>query len=169
MVLCRKGKNMFVTTISLWLAASALHLYARRGVLAKGLAAEILLTYALVFLVGFSGLMAGLGHIFAGPQIAAKIGWAAGSPFQFEVGLHDFAWGVLGVLCLRASFGFRLATGLGWSVFLLGAGINHAREAALESNHAPYNTGMILPDLLTPALILTLLFLTWRWRAKNNF
>lgn len=158
---------MLIITIGLWLAASAIHLYARRGVLTKGLAAEILLTYALFFLVGLSGLMAGLGHIFAGPRIAAKIGWAAGSPFQYEVGLHDFAWGVLGALCLRASFGFRLAAGLGWSVFLLGAGLNHAREAALKNNHAPYNTGMILPDLLTPALILTLLLLTWRWRVKK--
>jgi hypothetical protein len=28
------------------------------------------------------------------------IGWPPGNPFQFEVGVHDGAWGVLGFLCI---------------------------------------------------------------------
>src|SRR5262249_51982096 len=37
-------------------------------------------------------------RVFFPDQTARSIGWPTGSPFQFEVGLHDGAWGVLGFL-----------------------------------------------------------------------
>ncbi len=58
-------------------------------------------------------------------EAAKMIGWPAGNPFQFEVGLHDGAWGLLGFLCVFIGGGFWVATALGWSFFLLGAAYGH--------------------------------------------
>ena len=83
---------------------------------------HLLLLYALVLDVGVIGLPLGfIPHVFFADQAARLIGWPPGSPFQFEVGIHDGAWGLLGFLCLWIGGSFWLATGLGWSVFMLGA------------------------------------------------
>jgi hypothetical protein len=60
---------------------------------------HILLLYALVLGVGVIGLPLGfIPHVFFPDYAAQSIGWPTGSPFQFEVGVHDGAWGVLGFL-----------------------------------------------------------------------
>src|SRR6185369_15461140 len=60
------------------------------------------------------------------PDRAAElIGWPPGSPFQLEVGFHDGAWGLLGFLSICIGGSFWLATGLGWSFFMLGATYGH--------------------------------------------
>jgi|SRR6476659_11107569 Family of unknown function (DUF6790) len=66
---------------------------------------HILLLYALVFGVGIIGLPMGfIPHVFFPDQTAESIGWPTGSPFQFEVGLHDGAFFVFGS---AACFGSR--------------------------------------------------------------
>ena len=55
-------------------------------------------------------------HVFYADEAAKLIGWPSGNPFQFEVGLHDGAWGILGFLCVFIGGGFWLATALGWSI-----------------------------------------------------
>ena len=83
---------------------------------------RLLLLYALLLDVGFIGLLFGfIPHVFFADQAAESIGWPPGNPFQFEVGVHDGAWGVLGFLCLGIDGSFWLATGLGWALFMLGA------------------------------------------------
>lgn len=53
---------------------------------------RVLLLYALAFNVGFVGLFMGfIPHVFFADQAARLIGWQPGSPFQFEVGVHDGA------------------------------------------------------------------------------
>src|SRR5215470_11216277 len=82
---------------------------------------HLLLLYALVLDVGVVGLILGfIPHVFFPDEAAQLIGWPPGSPFQFEVGLHDGAWGLLGFLSLWIGGSFWIATGLGWSVFMLG-------------------------------------------------
>jgi hypothetical protein len=71
-------------------------------------------------------------HVFFPDQTAESIGWPTGSPFQFEVGVHDGAWGVLGFLCIWIGGLFWLATGLGWSLFMLGATYGHIRETVIK-------------------------------------
>jgi len=58
-------------------------------------------------------------------MIAQKIGWQHGSPFQIEVGIHGGVWSILGFLSLKLRNGFRLATIIGWSLFMFGAGVGH--------------------------------------------
>ena len=60
---------------------------------------QLLFLYALVFDVGVIGLLFGfIPHVFFADEAARLIGWPPGSPFQFEVGIHDGAWGLLGFL-----------------------------------------------------------------------
>src|SRR5262249_38751634 len=73
---------------------------------------SLLLLYSLVLNVGVVGFPLGfIPHIFFPEWTSQQIGWAP-SPFEFEVGFHDGAWGILGFLCIFIGGGFWLATGL---------------------------------------------------------
>jgi hypothetical protein len=125
---------------------------------------DTLLFYILLINVGFSGFFAFSGHAFLADQVAASIGWAKGSPFQFEVAVANLAFGVLGVLCVFFKDGFWLATGIGYAVFLFGAAFGHIREIIIAGNLAINNAGPILyiGDIAMPMLILALLMMKWR-------
>ena len=48
-------------------------------------------------IAGFWSIFGGfVKHTFFADEVAASIGWAAGSPFQLEVGFANLAIGVLG-------------------------------------------------------------------------
>jgi hypothetical protein len=124
---------------------------------------HILLIYALVIDVGVMGFLFGfIPHIFFPNETAKAIGWAPGSPFQFEAGIHDGAWGVLGFLCIWIGDSFWLATGLGWSLFMLGATYGHIHQTVKHGNYAPYNFLMIFSDGFVALWLLVLLWLYWR-------
>jgi hypothetical protein len=127
---------------------------------------HVLLLYALVLDVGVIGLPLGfIPHVFFADETARAIGWPTGSPFQFEVGVHDGAWGVLGFLCIWIGGTFWLATGLGWSLFMLGATYGHIRETVLNSDYALYNFLTIFSDGFIAIWLLVLLWLYWRERG----
>jgi hypothetical protein len=120
-----------------------IHLGLSRRPRTRGRVIHLLLLYALVLDVGVIGLPLGfIPHVFFADQAARLIGWPPGSPFQFEVGIHDGAWGLLGFLCLWIGGSFWLATGLGWSVFMLGAW-RHRRRGRL------IKPGWVFSDLVT--------------------
>jgi hypothetical protein len=124
---------------------------------------RLLLLYALVFDVGVVGLLFGfIPHVFFADQTAQQIGWPIGSPFQFEVGIHDGAWGVLGFLCIWIGGLFWLATGLGWSLFMLGATYGHIVQTLREGDYAPYNFLTIFSDGFIAIWLLVLLYLYYR-------
>lgn len=130
---------------------------------------QLLLLYALVLDVGVIGLPLGfIPHVFFAEETARLIGWEPGSPFQFEVGVHDGAWGLLGFLSLWMRGLFWVATGLGWSVFMLGATYGHVRETWLQGNYAPYNFLMIFADgfIAVWLLVLVYLYYLWGWRQE---
>lgn len=58
---------------------------------------EVVLLYLLVISVGAGALISGFWHVFNGPTTAKMIGWPSGSPFQYEVGVADMAFGLIGV------------------------------------------------------------------------
>lgn len=128
----------------------------------------ILLLYALILDVGVMGLPFGfIPHVFFADQTAHFIGWQPGSPFQFEVGVHDGAWGVLGFLCFWLRGLFWTATGLGWSLFMLGATYGHIRETIVHGNFAPYNFLMIFSDGFVAVWLLVLVGLHFRMSRKG--
>ena len=124
---------------------------------------RLLLLYALVLDVGVIGFVLGfVPHVFFADETARLIGWPAGSPFQFEVGIHDGAWGLLGFLCIWIGGAFWLATGLGWSLFMAGATYGHIQEMAVSGNYAPYNFLTIFSDGFVALWLPVLLYLHHR-------
>ncbi len=131
----------------------------------KASAFERFYVVVVFFVIGINGILFGaIPHIFFADYIAKNIGWPTGSPFQFEVGVHDGCWGILGILSARYKQGFIQATSVGYSIFLLIAGGNHLRETVFKGNFAPYNFQYIAGDIL-PAVIL--LFLAWHYSKRN--
>ena len=130
---------------------------------------ETILLYILFINVGLSGLLAFYGHAFLADKVAASIGWATGSPFQFEVAVANLAFGLLGVLCLFFRGDFWLATGIGYATFLFGAAYGHIREMIMSGNHAVNNSGLVLyiGDIAMPLLILILLLLRSKLKTSK--
>jgi Family of unknown function (DUF6790) len=125
---------------------------------------QILLLYALVLDIGVIGLPLGfISHVFFADETARLIGWPPGSPFQFEVSVHDGAWGVPGFLCIWIGGTFWIATGLGWALFMLGATYGHIHQMVHIGNYAPYNFLTIFSDGFVGIWLLGLLCLYNRW------
>jgi len=143
----------------------ALIFYALR----KGSFAKTFL-YSLVFFnIGLMGLLAFYAHIFMPDATAEKIGWATGSPFQFEIGIANLSYGVLGLLSVWFRGKFTLATVLGYVILLLGAFVGHLIQYT-KGDTAPWNFGVFLwfNDLTIPLLLLALLYFTYR-KSNLNF
>ena len=124
---------------------------------AKNIIEIILLDYFIIA-VGLGHVIAGLEHIFNGPEIARGIGWAPGSPFQYEVGVADMAFGLICVLCVLFRGSFWLAAIIANSFFLFGCMIGHIRSLAESGNLAAYNIGpnIIIADMILPLLLIGL-------------
>ena len=137
------------------------HYFIKRKQFNSSQIVDLYLIYFLFFGVGIIASIGFISHLFFPNQTAELIGWPTGSPFQFEVGFHDGAWGLLGILCLFIRDKFWLATGIGWSFFMLGAAYGHVIQATHYENFAPYNAGTIAPDILVPVILLGLLFLKY--------
>ncbi len=146
----------------------AFHMILKRKDLSAARAVDIALTYLLPINVGLSGLFAFYGHAFRADQVAASIGWAAGSPFQAEIAVTNLAFGVLGLLCIFFKDGFWLATGLGYAIFLFGAAFVHIRDIVTAGNLAVNNAGPLLyiGDIALPLLILLLLGAKWSMKGR---
>ena len=57
---------------------------------------QVFLANGLLYLVGIQGFIYAGGHLFFPDPIAESIGWPKGNPFQWEVGLANLSYGVLG-------------------------------------------------------------------------
>lgn len=140
-----------------------LHLVLRRNKKAKNILEIIILDYLLIA-VGLLQTLAGLGHIFNGPEVARSIGWAAGSPFQYEVGVANLAIGLTALLAFWFRGGYWLAVSLISGLFCLGAGVGHWRALLVQGNTAVYNSGPILylSDGILPILLIVLVIIYLR-------
>ena len=149
-----------LAVVALSVVLPLLHLALTRGPRTMDRVVRLLLFYALVLDVGVIGFVFGfIPHVFFANEAAKMIGWPPGSPFQFEVGIHDGAWGVLGFLCIWIGGLFWLATGLGWSLFMLGATYGHIHQMVEKGNCAPYNFLTIFSDGFVAVWLLLLLYL----------
>ena len=129
---------------------------------------EVILLYLLVITFGLGSLTAGAFHVFNGPATAKMIGWAPGSPFQYEVGVADMAFGLVCVLCLFVRGNFWLAAIIANSFFLFGCMIGHVRSLTESGNLAAYNIGpnIIFSDFILP-LVVILLYIAYS-RIKDD-
>jgi hypothetical protein len=118
------------------------------------------LAWLLLLPIGVGGLWSGFFHI-AYPELAAHfIGWED-SPFQFEVGMADLAFGVAGCVAFRGSHGFKAATVLVNAIFLLGDAAGHVRQMMTTGNFASGNAGPVFYlDILLPVATIVLLLIS---------
>ena len=152
-----------LAVVALSVVLPLLHLALTRAPRTMDRVVCLLLLYALVLDVGVIGFVFGfIPHVFFANEAAKMIGWPPGSPFQFEVGVHDGAWGVLGFLCIWIGGLFWLATGLGWSLFIFGATYGHIHQMVEKGNYAPYNFLTIFSDGFVAVWLLLLLYLYYR-------
>src|SRR6266542_3298786 len=111
----------------------------------------------LVYLVGVAGIIGATGHLLKADDVARSIGWPPGSPFQWEVGVADLGWGVLGVLCPTYGSDFWLAAIVMASIFLLGAAVGHVKQMIVAKNFAPGNAGgVFFADVAIPIFLIVL-------------
>jgi hypothetical protein len=148
-------------TYGLTLIAFAIHLGVSKASRTPRRAVETLLLYQFVFVVAVGGTMAFLGHVFMPDKIAESIGWPTGSPFQYEVGIADGAFGMLGWICIFKRGLFWWATGLAWSFFMVGDAIGHVMRLVQDDDFAPGNAGMWLPEFVIAAVLITSL-IVWK-------
>lgn len=113
-----------------------------------------LLRWLLVVSVGLGGVWAFLGHYFKSDEVAGYIGWPPGNPFQKEVAFTNLALGVCGLLSGVLGDGFRLATIVFATVFLVGAFSVHVQDRRQSGNRNPGNAGPVFfADILIPAVL----------------
>lgn len=123
----------------------------------------------LVISVGFGSLWAFIGHAFLSAQVAASIGWAAGSPFQLEVAFANLAIGTLGILCYFFRDNFWIATVIVSSIFLFGAAYVHLINIINYSNYTVGNAGSIFfMDIIGPLILIVLLIFYKFFERKTD-
>jgi hypothetical protein len=127
-----------------------------------GSAAERLLSWILLLPIGMSGLWAGTFHVFFPATAAKLIGWDV-SPFQFEVGMADFAIGATSCIAFWRDLSFKAAAVSVASIFLLGDAVGHVRQMLLTGDFAPGNAGVpFFADIICPVLAIALLAIAAR-------
>ncbi len=114
--------------------------------------------------------MGAMAHVLRGPETAQGIGWQPGSPFQFEIGMANLAFGVLGILCIWQRGGFWTATGIGVAVLFLGCAYGHVYEMVVHHDYAAYNAGagIFFNDAVIPVIILVLLGLRAKFSKESQ-
>jgi hypothetical protein len=125
---------------------------------------EALLSWLLLLPIGIAGIWAAVYHLLFPKFAAAFIGWQP-SPFQFEVGVADLAYGVTACVAFWRSRPFKAAVTCISSIALLGDAVGHIRQMRIAGNFAPGNAGLIFYcDILIPLAAITTLILAQRKR-----
>lgn len=124
-------------------------------------AVEVLLSYIIFFNIGIMGLIGFIMHVFFADETARAIGWPTGSPFQFEMGIANLTFGILGILAYWIRGNFWTATILGVSILMLGCFVGHVYQYYTHGNLAPYNIGPMIwfNDFFMPIIYLSLLYI----------
>ena len=111
--------------------------------------------YGFLFMLGLTSLWASIAHIFLSKETSKSIGWKTNG-FETEIGI--VALFVLGLISSfnNISSGFKLATIIITSIFLLFAAINHIKDAIVNKNYSTNNIGTIMiHDIGTPIILIT--------------
>lgn len=109
--------------------------------------------FGVFYMIGISGVGAGISHIFFGPRIARSIGWEW-SPFETEVGFANLGFGLAGLMATSFGPAFWLAVIIANGVFRVGAGVGHIREMITRHNYAINNTAILFINFVVPAFLL---------------
>lgn len=130
---------------------------------------EILLNWAFIIIIGFGGIWAFIGHTAFSDRVAESIGWPAGNPFQQEVAFANLAIAVLGILSVRITGTFRVATLIAYAVFMIGAGIGHIWQIITSHDMAVNNAGPVLwLDICMPLIFIGLYLFSQKLKKRET-
>lgn len=125
------------------------------------------LAWILLLAVGVDGVWAGLFHVFFPNIASAQIGWQP-SPYEFEVGVADMAYGIIAIIAFWRSLPFQQAIASFAVLYYVGVSIGHFVQAFSAGDTAPDNFGLLLILTIARALVLVvLLWLTGRSNGKH--
>lgn len=150
--------NFTLTFFVVGLLCSLVDLSLRQKPLHKQQVIEALLSYFLLFSIGFSFLYNFVMHVFFAEMTASFIGWK-NSPFQYEVGYASLGFAIVGIIAFKQNLTFRAAAVIGPSFFLWGAAGGHVYQMISAHNYAPGNAGVIFwSDIILPIVAFALLY-----------
>lgn len=150
--------NFTLTFFVVGLLCSLVDLSLRQKPLHKQQVIEALLSYFLLFSIGFSFLYNFVMHVFFAEMAASFIGWK-NSPFQYEVGYASLGFAIVGIIAFKQNLTFRAAAVIGPSFFLWGAAGGHVYQMISAHNYAPGNAGVIFwSDIILPIVAFSLLY-----------
>ncbi len=130
--------------------------------------AETLLSWILLLPIGVAGIWAAIYHLLFPKFAAAFIGWSP-SPFQFEVGVADLAFGLTACAAFWCSLSFKAAAAWVSSIALLGDAVGHVRQMLATGNFAPGNAGVVFYcDIIVPLAALACLLVA-RWQSRSRW
>lgn len=108
--------------------------------------------------LGITAIYAFVLHAFFPDFTAAAIGWPH-SPFQFEVAMANLGFGVIAILSIYGSYGFRLATVIGNACWLWGDAIGHSRQLIVHHQFSAGHAGTwFYMDMFLPIILLACIF-----------
>lgn len=115
---------------------------------------EITFRWFVLFAFGMTSFYAFIMHTFFPSIASAAIGWQT-NPFEYEVGMANLAFAVIGISSFSASYGFRIATVTAASVWLWGDAIGHIRQMMVNHNYTVGNAGSwFWLDLILPVILI---------------
>lgn len=119
---------------------------------------EKMLSWFFFFSIGLLSLLGAVMHIFFGNFTAKTIGWLP-SPFQYEVGVANLVFAVLGFWAFgNKNYQFRKAVVVGFFIWFLGDAAGHIYQYFIYHNTAAYNAGSTLySDIYLPIMAVILL------------
>ncbi|MHA1746780.1 MAG: DUF6790 family protein [Promethearchaeota archaeon] len=120
---------------------------------------EIFLLQIIYIGFAFFSLRGFIGHTILADTVALDIGWATGSPFQFELAFSQLGFGIVAIISLWKRDSLWIGVVYSKSIFLLGAAGVHIWDIIVTQNYSHGNTGTILflNDLALPIISITLL------------
>lgn len=117
----------------------------------------VALLWGIVVAMGIGEVITAASHVVAPAATAAQIGWAAGSPFQWEVAMANLSFAVLGIACYWKRGSFWSASITGYLVYFWGCGVGHIYQYVVHQDTAPYNWGPLVPVVFVVPLVLAIL------------
>lgn len=119
---------------------------------------DILLN-AVVYMIGWAGVGAGISHIFFGKQISKSIGFEK-DPYELEVGFADLSFGIVALLAAHFSTDYWFAIILVSSLYRIGCGIGHIKQMIQTKNYAVNNTAILFTNFVVPAFLI-IAYILW--------
>lgn len=145
--------------VAIFIPLSAHQHLTNKGITNKETRLLIYLWYFVVISIGFGGLWSFIGHTFMADNVASKIGWAIGSPFQTELAFYTLGSAIAAFFSIWLRGHMITALVISKSIFLYGAAFVHIQDAIINHNFSPFNIGTpLIGDIIFPTIMLTLLY-----------